>query len=332
MQTKSCDRYNIFKNLYLVLDRLYNVITFTFIRFLYRIIKYYLHDSSIFIISALIISIIYKQAVDETSLAHTIFRILTLLCSQSIMNLNTDHNRLFEVGNRLDVELIIHFTVGTIILVLSAEILSIFQVQSWIKHITTLILFMYAESIQSLIILLQIQDIMLITCVFVYFMIFRYRTFLSTFKGLQNIVQALQMTSINLVLGSLVSYRIDSPYVHIGFLILILLIVDMLASLVSILQESRDYTLWKVSTRLAVIYTDSEVPLAVSSVILILMFIVNSFHLQNTKTIFQVSILTILNHIVDGMTTNAFDVAGPQKAVDSVAYLIIFDAIMNVLK
>lgn len=332
MPSQTSDRYNIFQNLYSVLDRLYNVITFTFIRFLYKILKHYLHDSSIAIASTLMISIMYKHAIDETSLSHNIFRILTLLCSQSIMNLNTDRNHLFEVGNRLDIELIINFTVGTMILVLSAELFNVFSVQAWIKHIMTLILFMYAESIQSLIILLQIQDIMLITCVFVYFLIFRYKDFLLRFKGLQNLVQAVQMTSINLVLGSLVSYKIDSPYVHTGFLILILLIVDMLASLLSILQESRDYTLWKVSTRLAVIYTDSQVPLPVSSVILTLLFITNSFQFQNTKTIFQLSILTILNHIVDGMTSKAFDVSGPQKAVDALAYLIIFDAIMNILK
>lgn len=326
------DPYQIFATSYDMLSRLQNVITFTFIRFLYQLLVSYIDEVTIFFVCSLLITIMYTKASDEISLAHDIFRTVTLIFSQNIINMSTDHEKLFSVSARFDIQIIFNFTVATIMLMLSSEIFTVIRSKPWVKQITTLILFMYAEAMLKIVTLLQIGNVILVASMLVYFLIFRYKHFLESLTLLKNVIQAVQMTSINVILALIVPIQSDSPYVHTGFLILILLIVDMMASILSILTESREYTLWKVSSRLAVMYSETQMPVTVSGSFLIILFYLNSYHMQNTQTLFEVSILTLLNTIVDVMAADMLKVSGVQMAIDAFVYTILFSSTMRVLK
>jgi hypothetical protein len=331
MNTGDSDPYRLFSNAYSVLSRLHNAITFTFVRFLYSTLTVYIEEAAIFWVCCIGICLLSLLPNDEMSLTHDVFRIFTLIMSQNIINITTDHDNLFKVGARFDIQTLMNFTMGTVLLMLSAEFCKHVDIQPWVRQIMTLILFMYAEALQRLIALLEIGGMVVILSVLVYFIIFRYRSYIEQIESLNYVTQALQMTCINLVLNDVVPLQLESPFVHTGFLILILMMVDVMASILTILAETREYAMWKVAGRLAVIYAETQVPIVVSVVMLVLVFYLSSLHVKNTHVIMDLSILTLLNHIVDVTTVDVMHVAGMQKAVDAFSYIIIFNAFMRVL-
>ena len=291
----------------------------------------YINEETIFLVATLLIAIMYRYSQAVDSLTHDIFRVITLIWSQNILNLSTNHNLVFEIGKRLDVEILLNFVVSTCILIGSSAFFSILSVQSWAKQVITLILYMYVEAIENIVSLLHLQNMILPLCILIYFLIFHFQKTISKWVVTANIIQAMQMTSINIILASVLMNNVQSLYIQTGFLLLILSIVDTLSELMPILKDSKDYALWKVSSHLAQMYAETELPVAVSAVLLVLLFFMNMQHINNTQTVLDLSLLTILNHIVDRMTEDAFSLVAVQKSIDAFCYLTIFSSIMQVL-
>lgn len=322
---------DFFNSIGSLLGRLKNAITFTLINFLYSILLMYIDDKCIMLSSTLVLAIIINPHLKELFNVTELLRVTALVWSQNIVNMVTDHNRMFKVSSTLDLNTLSNFTAATVLLVTSSVIGSVFHMNSWIEQCLRMILYMYADSIQMLITLIISNEMIPLICIFSYFLVFRYKKYIEGFVSLNTMVQAMQMVCINLVLSSSVPSSVNSYVVHAGFLLLILLVIDSMSSLLSILKDSREYAMWKVASRLAVLYSSADIPVVFSVVVLVMLFIVNAFRIKSTQTILEVAILTLLNNVVENMTGDAFNVVSIHKSVDAFAYITIFNAVLKIL-
>ena len=314
-----------------LLRRLQNAITFTLIRYLYATLLDFTDVHSILVVSTLVVAALQSMVLDTTSLGHEIKRVTALLWNQTVVNIVTQNNSMFHVGY-MNVTTVMNLTAATMLLVASSVVGNVAGPSSWLQQCLTMILFMYAEAMQQLLTISYMDTVLLPICALVYFVIVNYNKKLSvSLVAFQTITQALQMVCVNLVLASIVPRRLDSKHVHAGFLLLVLLVLDALSSIVPQLTESKEYALWKVAARLSLLYSETELPVLASMLLIVLLLHVKAMHVSRMRAVLDVVLLTLLNTLLTNMSANVFSASSYLSIVNAFSFIVIFNILLRVL-
>jgi hypothetical protein len=315
-----------------LLTRLDNVITFSLIRFLYRLLNAYINEHGILLLCSLGLCMCKWAAVVGVFSVDELRRILALLWSQNTINLVTSHNRLVLLDSAFTFELLQQFTAATALIVVGSIAGDFAGSQLWFQQCITLLLFMYAEATQKLVTLLNMGQSVVFVCVLLYFICHRFRPVFETWSDARTLVQALQMICINVIISKVYSTAGSSMATITGMLLIILFIIDALAGLLDILTESRDYALWKVSSRLSAMYATEHIPSVVSGSVFVVLLCINSHKAGTTQTMLELALLVLLNSLIDDVTSSAFELVSVTRAVAGFAYLVVFHSILRFLR
>ena len=309
-----------------LVSRLDNLLTFSLIRFLHELLRQYVEEESIVLLSALVVLVC-----EQAGTAAAVSRIMALLFSQSIINIATSHSRLLEVADSLGFEELQLFTAATALLILGSMLGYILQHKIWMRQCVSLLLFMYAEATQAVLGMLHLGASVVFACILLYGVAVRVRAWCEhtgTSPGAQTLLQALQMICINTVLQRVESKT--SVHTSTGMFLLVLLVVDAASSALRVMSETRDYTLWKVSARMTAVYARAGLPVVLAPLALVVVQVVPAE--LCARTLRELVMLVLFNNVIDRIAVPHMDVLAVSTAVAAFACLLVFRAVLRVVQ
>ena len=210
--------HSLMDDLHDMSGRLNGVITFTIIRFVYTILA--LHLSSIEIvlfaaISMLSLSVVRSHSVALNSIVSLVQKMSVMVASQVALRvLGVDTNLGYSASTPVSTVLQT-LTVVTCILVLASFVPQYFHDLDLVQRCVTLVLFTYAEAIESLFSVRRMGTTPSLVCVLVYMCLYKYESMLGKVFTLQYLIRAINMVTINFILRALVDSNQDVVSIHI---------------------------------------------------------------------------------------------------------------------
>jgi len=198
--------------------RLNGVITFTIIPFVYSILV--LHLSSIEIvlfasIGILSLLVVRSHSVALNSIVSLVQKMSVMVASQVALRvLGVDTNLGYSASTPVSTVLQT-LTVVTCILVLASFVPQYFHDLDLVQRCVTLVLFTFAEAIESLFSVRRMGTTPSLVCVLVYMCLYKYESMLGKVFTLQYLIRAINMVTINFILRALVDSNQDVVSIHI---------------------------------------------------------------------------------------------------------------------
>jgi len=285
-------------------SRLSGIITFTIIRFVYGVCA--LHLSSIEIILFSAISVIFLSVIKSHSEALSTITEVMLQISVMVASQATVHVMGVDVSESYSVNTPVFTVVQTLsvvtgILVLASVIPEYMQDSDLVQRCVTLVLFTYADAMESLFSVRRLGSTPSLICVLVYMCLHKYDMMLGKAFTVMYLIRALNMVTINFILRALVDVNQDVASIEIQtcLFLTVLFFLDVLGSVSSLFAETRDYAMWKVSLELFQVYKTLQIDLIVSLVGCLMVLATKRLWSDNTRIIFQLIILLVLNVVLD---------------------------------
>ena len=318
--------------------RLDSTIMFTMIRFVYAILAARFADSEIALLC--LVGVLATGATMGSKLhsatkllAQVVFSLSSALLSQAIINIATNQSQLLHQNVQSGQRLLLDFVVVTSLLVSAAMVPDRLASLPYINRAITLLLYMYTDATEYMIARLNLGLVSTFVCVLLYVILIRFKHALLSYTTLQYLIKALNMVSINIVLASAgtINNNLTSRNTQAVLVVIILFIIDALHRVTGVMQEGRDFAVWKGSKILYEIFTTMDVDTTVTIFSAVLFIAGKHFLNSNNSTLIEVFLLVTVNNILDNLdqyTAHAFNM---DKVLTLFMYVIVIHCVSNVI-
>lgn len=315
--------------------RLDVMITYTIVKFMYAIGVQYLANSEV-VLFAVVASIVTSTALAALTLSsatHTVcvlvLKLALMLVSQGVVSMmGIDSTVLFNRGAPPQIVLQAMTSV-TCILLMAGAVPDYFRESEVVQRCVVLLLYMYADAVESLFAVIDDGVIATLACLLVYVCMHKYDTRLRRHHSLAYLVRALNMVAINFLLRSLstVSRQEGGLVVQTVLYLVVLFIFDMLCHLsaTSMFAETRDYAIWKTAQQMFLVYRSYNLDLMLSVSAGIAMIGSRALWGRNTQLVFQLLALVVVSVVLDA----ASGMMRFSTSIDNVVLLFVYVLVIH---
>ena len=312
-------------------DRLDGLISFTIIRFAYTIAKNYLSNQEIVavcMIMSILIWIVLDMPRRTSSAAKSIClslqNVVIMVMSQAVVAaLGVDAVTTYTADQAHDAMLLSMANV-TGVLVLASGIAQL-RSSDLVNRCVTIMLYMYADAIETLFRSSRAGLIPTLVCLLVYICMHCLHAQLEHFVYTQYLQRAFNIVVTNFILKALVDINPDASglYVHTALYTVVLFFIEILNNVADMFSETRDYATWKVAQKLFVVYQSLHVDNIIFVAIgLGLMTSRNVMGATSSfKLVHQVLVLFVINVAMDMATSYIHTETSAQAGVLLLAYV-----------
>jgi hypothetical protein len=307
--------------------RLDGVITFTIIRFVYAICSVYLSGTEIVLFaltSTTALSVVHAHSTALSTIVRLMQKISVMVASQAAVHVMGVHTDMKYSSSTPVLEVLQTLSVVTGILVLASVVPQYFHDSDLVQRCVTLLLFTYADAMESLFSVRRMGTTPTLVCVLVYMCLHKYDAMLGKAFTIQYLIRAVNMVTINFILRALVdvSPGIASLYIQTSLYVIVLFLLDIVGTLSSLFAETRDYAMWKVSQELFVMYRRLDLDMTVTVVGCVAVFATKRAWSDNSRIIFQLILLVVLNVVLDTASVYLQSTGSTDKSVLLFMYII----------
>ena len=333
-KTRARDRVHDWSELMEMQERLNSTIMFTMIRFCYSVLASHFTDAEIGLIClvsviASAVSMRFSLDAGTKLLMHVVFSLTSGLVSQSIINISTNNSRLMTFDIHSPASLLIDFVVVTSLLLGAAILPDSLTQMPYINRAITILLYMYTDATEFIVTQLNMSIAPVFICIFLYVILIRFHDALATHRTLQYLLKALNMCSINVVLASAgaVNNNTSDRHTFAVILLIILFSIEALHRVTGVLQEGRDFAVWKGSKLLFELYStlDFSIVSTLSAAVLFVVF----KHVAGSRnsTLVEVFLLVSVNAILDNLSQYTASAFNFDKILTLFMYTIVIHSV-----
>ena len=321
-------------------SRLDSTIHFTLIRFIYQVLSHKLSNAEIILIMITCLFFLSTKS-KEFLQAHVVLIVDVLeslssgLLGQALINIATSNEVILQPQIQHPAKLFEEFAMVTSMLFFASIIPHHLQKKEYINRAITILLYMYTDATQSIVNRLAFKWTAGFVCVLIFVSLHRCDHILCQTKTLQYFVKAINMVVVNIVLTSVSKIDVDSSDVHTQtvLLLLFLFFVDSLSHLIPVLQESRNFAIWKGAQMLFVVYNELNVQPILTFLMAILVVMVHTVILtwipsiQKQQTaIIEVFLLVVVNVVIDQLGDYTMKVYSVENSLLLFIYILSIHA------
>tara|TARA_B100001758_G_scaffold133848_2_gene115227 strand:- start:1337 stop:2383 length:1047 start_codon:yes stop_codon:yes gene_type:complete len=308
-------------------QRLDSTVMFSMIRFVYGVFEQLYSDSDIAVVCvvALVFSSLgmrFRTHLGTQLLLQVAFSLSSALLSQAIINIATQNSRIMSLSVHSTPRLLVDFVVVTSLLLAAAIIPPSLSRLPYINRAITILLYMYTDATEYIIERLDMSIAPTFISVLLYIVIVAYRDFFASAPTLSYLIRAVNMVSINVVLSSLgaVGQENSNRYTLAVLLVIVLFIIDALHRVTGMLQEGRDFAVWKGSKLIFEVYQTMDISTLATLALGVVFIVAKHVSRSSNSTIVEIFLLVAVNAILDSLsdyTSVAYD-------IDTVLMLFIY--------
>ena len=294
-------------------SRLDSTIHFTLIRFIYQVLSHKLANLEIILIMVTCLFFLgtkSKQILQgHMVLIVDVFESLSSgLLGQALINIATSNEVILQPQIQDTAKLFEEFAVVTSMLFFASIIPHQLQKKEYIHRAITILLYMYTDATQSIVNRLAFKWTAGFVCLLVFVALHKCDRILRQTTTLQYFVKAVNMVVVNIVLTSVSKIDVESSDLHTQTVLLLMLLffIDSLNHLIPVLQDSRNFAIWKGAQMLFVVYSQFDVQPILTFLMAIMVIVLHTVTLtwipdiqKQQTSIIEVFLLVVVNVIID---------------------------------
>lgn len=326
---------SILSDLHSIESRLDSVITFALIKFVHGILSTFFSEFEIASISSIVLLSLrgvvnFRKMTDSAfvDILNLLDKLSVMVLSQAVINLVTNDSRILKMEEQDFTMLFLAFVVTTNILIFVALITYAFQTNDAVQRSMTLLLYIYSDSVEMIINRVQLGALSAgVLSLFFYLVMLQLPKSSHSIRGFiqQYIISALNMVCINVMLQSLIDVNQSySNLIRQSFVLLIaLFFLDGANQITPLLEEARNYAIWKSSQKLFIIFKKIDISLDIMLFVSLALLYSRPIWKNLLHAVFELAMLVVVNVILDmanNYIANAYTI---DKAVLLFTYVIL---------
>lgn len=325
----------ILSDLHSIESRLDSVITFALIKFVHGILTNSFSEFEVACISSLLLlslrGVVNFRHVQDSAIVEILTlvdKLSVMVFSQSVINIVTNDSRILKMMEDDFTMLFLAFIVTTNILIFVALLTYAFQSNDAVQRSMTLLLYIYADSVEIIVNRVKLGSLSAgMLSLFFYLVMLQLHQNSNSIAGFirQYVVSALNMVCINVMLQSLID--VDQSFGNLirqSFVLLIaLFFLDSVNQITPLLEEARNYAIWKSSQKLFMIFQKVDISLDLMLFISLALLYSRPIWKNMLHAVFELAMLVVVNVILDMANSYIANAYTVDKAVLLFTYVIL---------